>query len=543
VRTALQTLLGAVIFVLFIACANVANLLLARAAVREREIAIRTALGAGRIRLIRQLLTESILLALIGGALGLLLALWGLKAIVALSPEDLPRLDQIGIDRGVLAFTLVVSFVTGLVFGLIPAIQASRPDLNEALKEAARGSTGGVRGAYIRNALVAFEIALSLVLLIGAGLMIRSFVRLQNVDLGFKPDRLLTMNLQLSRNRYQGAQGAAFYRQLIDRVTALPGVEAAGAITDIFIGTLPNSAGFTVEGKPPVPTAERIEAPIDFVTPGYFQTMGIPLLYGRDLSESDGPDSPRVVVVNETFIRRFFPGEDPLGKRFKFGDADSQAPWLTIVGVVADMRRTGYTADVRCETFLPYTQRTFIGFMSLVVRSGSDPKTIIPAVRDVVWDINPDQSISHVMTMDDMLDGMIAQRRLNMVLFTIFAAVALILAAVGVYGVMSYSVTQREHEMGIRMALGATGGAVLRLVLKQGFLVTLAGIFAGLAGAVLLTWVLSTIMSDLLYQVSTTDPLTYIIIPFVLTAVALAACLVPALRATRVDPMTALRYE
>ncbi|HEV8485542.1 MAG TPA: ABC transporter permease [Blastocatellia bacterium] len=538
-RLALLVLLGMVVFVLLIACANVANLLLARAAVREREIAIRMALGAGRLRLIRQLLTESSLLGLLGGAAGLLIAAWGLKALIALSPEDTPRLDQISIDRRVLVFTLAVSLLTGLLFGLVPALQASKSDLNESLKEGGRSSTGGLRGRRIRNVLVAFEIASSLVLLICAGLMIKSFMRLREVSLGFKPDRLMTMNLQLSRSRYQGRQGHDFYQKLIQRVEALPGVESAAAITDIFIDALPNSGMFTVEGRPATPAAEQIEAPLDFMTPGYFRTMGIPLLLGRDIEERDNIDAPPVVVINNTFAQRFWPGEDPLGKRFKFGGPDSDAPWLSIVGVVADMRRTGYDAEVRCEAFLPYSQRSFIGFMILTVRARTDPKNIIAAVRDEVWAIDPNQPISHIRTMDQTLDEMISQRRLNMVLFGIFAATAMMLAAVGVYGVISYSVTQREHEMGIRMALGARGPDVIKLVIVQGLRLTLAGVVLGLIGALLLT----RVMASLLYLVSATDTWTFAVIPLLLTGVALIASFIPARRATRVDPMVALRYE
>ena len=538
-RLALLVLLGMVVFVLLIACANVANLLLARAAVREREIAIRMALGAGRRRLIRQLLTESALLGLVGGACGLLIANWGLQALIALSPEDTPRLDQISIDRRVLLFTLAVSLLTGLLFGLAPALQASKADLNESLKEGGRSSTGGVRGRRIRSLLVVFEIGLSLVLLIGAGLMIKSFMRLREVSLGFKADRLMTMNLQLSRSRYQGRQGHDFYQQLIQRVEATPGVESAAAITDIFLDALANSASFAVEGKPPVSAADQIEAPIDFVTPGYFRTMGIPLLLGRDVDERDVPDSTRVVVINNTFAQKFWPGEDPLGKRFTFNPGDSNPQWLSIVGVVADMRRTGYEAEVRCEAFLPYSQRTFIGFMTLVVRATTDAKSIIPTVRDQVWAIDPNQTISHIRTMDQTLDEMISQRRLNMVLFGIFAATAMMLAAVGIYGVISYSVTQREHEMGIRMALGARGADVIKLVIIQGLQLTLAGVGLGLIGALLLT----RVMASLLYLVSATDTWTFAVIPLLLTGVALAASFIPARRATKVDPMIALRYE
>ena len=538
VRPALLVLMGTVAFVLLIASANVANLLLARGASREREIAIRSALGAGRLRLIRQLLTESILISILGGAAGLLIANWGLKALVALSPEDIPRRDQIGIDLRVLGFTLLTSLLTGLVFGLAPALQASRIDLNESLKDGGRGATGAGPGRRLRSALVVFEVAVSFVLLVGAGLMIRSFIRLQNVDLGFNPDHLVAMNFQLSRAKYQGRQSAEFFRQLIERVDSLPRVESAGGITAVFIEGLPNSSNFTIEGRPPLPAAEQTEAPADFVTPSYFRTMGIPLLRGRELAEQDGPDSPGVVIINNTFARRFWPGEEPLGKRFKFGGPDSTAPWLTIVGIVGDMRRTGLDSEVRCEAFLPYTQRQ-VNFMELVVRAASDPRAIVGAVREMVTAIDPNQPISHVRTMDQVLGGMMAQRRLNMVLFALFGGVALVLAAVGVYGVISYSVTQRTHEIGIRMALGAGRGDVLKMIVRNGMTLVLIGVAIGLIAAAALT----RLMTTLLFGVSATDPATFAAISGILTGVALAACFVPALRALKVDPMVALRYE
>jgi putative ABC transport system permease protein len=539
VRPALLVLLGTVAFVLLIACANVANLLLARSAGREREIAIRTALGANRKRLIRQLLTESALMGLAGGAIGLLIAKWGLSALIALSPEDIPRLDQIGIDGRVLGFTLLVSLLTGLVFGLVPALQASKPDLNESLKESGRSSTSGVERRRVRSSLVVLEVALSLVLLVGAGLMIKSFSRLQKVDLGFNPDRLVSMNIQLSRTKYQGPLSTQFFRQLIERVEAMPGVESAGATTAIFIDALPNSTNFTVEGKPPVPASEQIETPVDSVTPSYFRTMGISLLQGREFTEQDGLESQPVAIVNDTFARRFWPGEEPIGRRFKFGGSDSNAPWMTIVGVVGDMRRTGLDVDVRCETFLPYTQRRFIGFLSLVVRAKTDPRGLATAVRDQVWSIDPGQPVSHIRTMDEMLNGMMAQRRLNMVLFALFGGVALVLAAVGVYGVISYSVTQRTHEIGIRMALGAGRADVLKLIVRNGMTLVLIGVGIGLIGAFALT----RLMTTLLFEVSATDLATFAAISGILSSVGLAACFVPALRAMKVDPMFALRYE
>jgi putative ABC transport system permease protein len=539
VEVALWVLLGIVASVLLIACANVANLLLARAAVREREIAIRTALGAGRRRLVKQLLTESMLLGFLGGSVGLLIAFWGLKALVAISPEDIPRLDQIGMDGRVLAFTLGISLLTGLVFGLVPALQASKFDLNESLKEGGRSSTGGIQGRRVRSLLVVFEIAASLILLIGAGLMIRSFMRLQEVNLGFNPDRLLTMNLQLSRTKFpEGRQVATFYNDLFRRVESLPGVKSVGATSAIFIEALPNSSNFTIEGRPPLPAAEQIEAPLDSVSPNYFRTMGIRLLKGREFNDRDGPDSPNVVIINNTFSQRFWPVEDPLGKRFKFGGPDSRAPWLSIVGVVADMRRTGFEADVRCETFLPYSQNP-VRFATLVVRTANDPLKLAATVRDAIWAMNADQPVSHIGTVDQLLDQMMAQRRLNMVLFGIFAGVALILAAVGIYGITSYSVTQRTHEIGIRMTLGADSGDVLRLILGHGALLASTGVAVGLIGALLLT----RVMSSLLYEVSATDPTTFAVISLILITVALLASYVPAHRATKVDPMVALRYE
>jgi len=539
VRPALLVLLGTVAFVLLIACANVANLLLARAAGREREIAIRTALGASRRRLIRQLLTESALMGLAGGVLGLVLAKWGLTALIALSPEDIPRLAQIGIDARVLGFTLLVSLLTGLAFGLVPAIQASRPDLNESLKESGRSTTGGVERRRVRSALVVLEVALSLVLLIGAGLMIKSFSRLQKVDLGFNPDRLVSMNIQLSRSKYQGTSSGQFFRQLLERVEAMPGVESAGAISAIFIDALPNSTNFSIEGRPPFAPAEQIETPVDTVTPSYFRTMGISLLLGREFSEQDGLDRQPVAIINDTFAKRFWPGEDPIGKRFRFGGERSNAPWMTIVGVVGDMRRTGLDVDVRCETFLPYTQRRFVGFLSLVVRAKPGVGPIANAVRDQVWAIDPSQPVSHIRTMDQMLDGMMAQRRLNMVLFALFGGLALILAAVGVYGVISYTVTQRTHEIGIRIALGASRGDVLGLIIRNGMSLVLIGVAIGLVAAFGLT----RLMTSLLFGVSATDMVTFLAISGILTGVALAACLVPAARALKTDPMIALRYE
>jgi putative ABC transport system permease protein len=540
VKPALLVLLGAVAFVLLIACANVANLLLARAAIREREIAIRLALGARRWRIVRQLLTESAVLGLVGGAAGLLLAVWGLNVLVALSPGDIPRFDQAGIDGRVLAFTLTVSLLTGLVFGLVPSLQASKPDLNNTLKEGGRGTTGGAGGLRVRNLLVVSEIALSLVLLVGAGLLIRSFMRLQQFDLGFNPNNLATMRIQLPGTKYrEPAQVDAFYKQLFERIESVPGVKSVGAISDVFLTDTPNSTNFSIEGRPVPIGADSIEVPLDSVSPGYFRAMGIPLLSGREFDDRDVRDSTPVVIVNETFVRRFFADEEPLGKRFVYGQpGPDNNNWITIVGVVGDMRRTGFDRPVRPETFLPQSQNPS-GTLTIVARSAGDPVALSNTLRSEVWAIDNDQSVYDLKSMDQTLSEMSSQRRFNMLLLGIFAALALTLAAVGIYGVMSYSVAQRTHEIGVRMALGARGTDVLGMVVRRGMVLAFAGIGAGLIGAAALT----RLLSSLLYGVSATDPLTFVVIPIVLAAVALGACFVPARRATKVDPMVALRYE
>jgi putative ABC transport system permease protein len=539
VRPALLVLLGAVAFVLLIACANVANLLLARAALREREVAIRVALGAGRARIVRQVLTESALLSLAGGAAGLLLAVWGLKVLVALSPADIPRLDQTAIDGPVLAFTLAVSLITGLIFGIAPALQSSKSDPNESLKEGARGSTGGVGGRRVRNLLVVSEIALSLILLIGAGLLIKSFMRLQQFEFGFNPDNLLTMRIQLPGSKYRdGKQVVGFYQQLIERMEAVPGVQSVGAIHGIFIDDTPNSTNFSIEGRP-VPTgADAIEVPLDSISPSYFRVIGIPLLRGREFDNRDVQGAPLVVIINDTFARRFFPDEDPVGKRFVYGTPDPRSPWITIVGVVGDMRRTGFDRPVRPETFLPEAQNPD-NALTIVARTGSDPASFAGALRNEVWAIDKDQSVYDIKTMHQTLSEMMSQRRFNMLLLGLFAAVALTLAAVGIYGVISYSVTQRSHEIGIRIALGAQSRDVLKMVVGQGMVLAGVGVSIGLIAAFALT----QLMSSLLFGVSAADPITFALISLLLTGVALVACLVPARRATKVDPMVALRYE
>jgi putative ABC transport system permease protein len=541
-RPTLLLLLGAVGFVLLIACANVANLLLARAAGRRKEMAVRSALGASRHRIIRQLLTESVLLALAGGGLGLLLAHWGLKSLVALQPADIPRLAELSIDRGVLLFASALSLLTGMAFGLAPALQASKLDLNHALKEGDKAAGGGAGRQGLRSLLAVSEIALSLVLLIGAGLMIKSFWRLIQVDPGFNPENTLTMVISLPTSRYaETARQVAFFQHAVERVSNLPGVDAAGVTTDIplFGG---NSTGFNVEGHPPYAPGRRPLVEFRSVSPGYFRAMGITLLRGRTFTEQDTGDAPGVVIINETLARRYFPDEDPIGKRLGFsGPTD----WREVVGVARDTRNYGLDEEVKPEAYMPYTQSApgylagSISGMILVVRTASDPQSMAAAVRREVQGLDKDQPIYNIKTMEQHLAESLAQRRFSMLLLTLFGVVAVLLAVVGLYGVMSYMVAQRTHEIGLRMALGAQAQDILRLAVRQGLVVILIGIGIGLAGALALT----RVMAGLLYGVGATDPATFAAIALMLACVSLIACYIPARRATKVDPLIALRYE
>lgn len=537
VRPALLILLGAVGLVLLIACANVANLLLARATARAKEMSIRTALGASRARLVRQLLTESTMLAVAGGAVGLLLAVWGLDLLIALSPENIPRLSEINLDKWVLAFTLGVSLLTGLIFGLAPALQASSLDLNSALKEGGRGTTEAFGRRRMRSALVVFEVALTLVLLIGAGLMIRSFSRLQQVDPGFKADNVLTMELSLPQSRFNESeqQAAIFFREVVGRIGTLPGVEAVGATWILPMSGSGAGTGFEIEGYTPAPN-ERTNTAFSSISPRYFETMSIPVVRGRAFTETDTAEAQGVAIINDAFARRYFASEDPIGRRIRpRGDEND---WLTIIGVVGSVRQIGLAEEPRAEMFLSYLQSP-VPFMNVVIRTNADPMNLIAAVRREVWAVNPNQPVANVSTMNELVANSVARTRFNTLLLQLFAAVALALAIVGLYGVMAYSVAQRTHEIGLRMALGAQGRDVLKMVVKQGMILVLIGIAIGLAAAFALT----RLMATLLYGVSATDPVTFIGIALLLIAAAFVACYIPARRATKIDPMVALRYE
>ncbi len=536
VRLALYILLCAVGCVLLIACANVANLLLARAATREREMAIRTALGAGRWRVMRQLLTESTLLSLIGGAFGLLLAVWGLGLLRWLNPGDIPRLASIGIDDRVLAFTTAVAVLTGILFGLAPALRSSRVNLSETLKEGGRSLIGGHH--RLRNLLVVTEIALSLVLLIGAGLLIRSFIRVQQVDPGFASRNLLTMRLVLIGPAYSDEpRRMNFYQQFWERVRRLPGVEAAGGVSVLPLGGV-GWGSITIEGYDASSGQGMIQSDLRTASADYFDTMKIPLISGRFFTGQDTKESARVVIVDENMARTYWPNVDPIGKRLKYGGADSTAPWMTVVGVVGNVKQYALETDSRVALYTPHLQ-SGAGSLSIAVRTTAGPLSLAAAVTREARALDPNLPLYDVKTMEHWLSESLARRRFAMLMLGLFAVIALLLASVGIYGVMSYTVAQRTSEIGIRVALGAQKRDVLRMIVRQGMSLAGIGIVLGLVAAIAAT----RLMVSLLFGVDATDPLTFIAIALLLAFVALAACWIPAWRATKVDPMIALRCE
>jgi putative ABC transport system permease protein len=535
VRPALLILLGAVAFVLAIACANVANLELARVAERDREVAVRIALGAGRGRLVRQFLAESVLLSLLGGGGGLLLAYASLRPLVALSPVEVPGFRQVSIDGRVLAFTLVAAVVTGLLFGLVPALKISRPEIGQLLKEGSRGSAG-IGGRRFRGFLVMAEIGLALVLLVGAGLMLRSFWRLGGVTPGFDPRGALTVRLNLPSRAYPTPERRfAFYRAALDRIAALPGVREVALTTTLPLARENITDSFTVEGRP-APAGEMAVANTRMISPGYFQVMRMPLRAGRAFTAADDVSARPVVVVSESMARRYWPDEDPVGRRVKKGGSTSTDPWITVVGVVADVKDTGLDADPGATWYMPFAQNAWDG-VNLVARTAGAPLSLAPALRRAIWSIDPNQAVYDVATLEDLLAGSVARPRFSVILLLLFSTSALLLAAVGLYGVLSYSVRQRLNEIGIRMALGARPADVLGMVVRQGMALAATGIALGIVAALGLT----RLLRSQLFEISPSDPWTYVVLSIGLAAVALAANLLPARRATRVDPVISLK--
>jgi putative ABC transport system permease protein len=536
----LWLLFGAVSLVLLIACANVANLLLVRAAARQKEMAIRTALGASRWRVMRQLLTESTLLALAGGGLGLLLAVWGVELMTKLLPQDFPRLGEIGLDFSVLGFTLAASVLTGVLFGLAPALQSAKTGVHEMLKESARGAAGSWRQHRLRHLLIVSEVAIAMVLLVGAGLLLRSFLQLQSVNAGFTPQQVLTARLSPSGAGYRSDPAYTnYYREVIERVSRIPGVEAVGAINTLPLSKGP-TAGFRIEGRPLLTPDKWPGANYRSVSPDYFHALNIPLVQGRAFTERDNAEAPLVMIVNQALARRDFPSENPVGKRINLGNTDrnGQPVWFEIVGLAANVRSLELAEEAQPEFYLSHLQDTFAE-MSLVIRAAVEPANLAAAVRQAAAEVDKTQPVSKVETMVRIVSATVSQPRFNLFLFGLFGGLALLLSSAGIYGVTAYSVAERTPELGLRLALGAQTSDVLKLILGQGLRLILAGIGWGLAAAFALTRWLTT----WLFGVSPTDPLTFAVIALLLLLVALLACWIPARRATQVDPMIALRCE
>ncbi len=540
-RRALLLQFGAVGFVLLIACANVANLLLARASARRKEVAIRTALGARRSRIVRQLLTESVLLAACGGAVGLLTAVWGLDLLISIAPADIPRLGEIALDGRVVGFTAIVSLATGILFGLVPALQMSRTAPGDTLKEGGRSGAAGRRRAF-GNALIVAEVALSLVLLVGAGLLVNSFARVQSAAPGFNADRVLTFRIAPPEAKYGTFErGDAFYNELYGRLRATPGVRSVGAANAVPLSGFGGDRTFYIEGRTVTRPEDQADEEIRFVTPGYFTTMHIPILQGREFTERDTLAAPRAAMVNQALARKFFSKGDAIGKRVAF--SQQEPAWYQIVGVVGTIKHRALDARETPELYVPYSQPLFAGStvraMFVAVRTDSDPLAMTAAIRQSVASLDRDQPVSDVRSMEQRMSTSLGPRRFNMLLLGLFAVVALALSAIGIYGVVAYAVTERTHEIGVRLALGARGRDVVAMVVGQGVAPAVAGAVLGIGAAAALT----RLMSSLLYDVTATDPLTFGAVSLVLLLVAIGAAWLPARRAVRVDPLIALRSE
>lgn len=536
VRTALLVLFGAVGFVLLIACANVASLLLARGAGRRRELAVRTALGAGRTRLVRQLLTECLVLSLAGGLLGLLVAYWGVQALVAIAPQSIPRLSDVQLDPRVAGFAIAISAAVGVLFGIFPAFQGARTDPGGALKDGGRTGTARTR---TQRMLVVAEVALALMLLIGAGLMLTSFARLRAVDPGFTTTSVVSVFVPLPQARYDNAAQARFYTQLFERLQTDPTTARSGLAFPLPLGGMTAAGGYTIEGAPPQSRTERSIAQLTSVTPGFFQTMGISLLRGRDVQLSDTRDRQGVAIVNRTFADREWPGQDPIGKRLAIGgDPENPQSWITVVGVVADSKRSDLQSTTQPAIYLPHSTFT-LPFMSVVVRGDAGEAAVANAVRAAMRSLDPEVPIGDVEPLEHIVERVTGQPRFRALLISSFAVAALLLATVGLYGLISYTVAQRSPEIGVRLALGATPGQVGRLIVGQGLALAASGVVLGLLGAIAAT----RLLEGLLFSVSTTDPTVYATLAGLLLAIAALACYVPARRAMRVDPVVALRSE
>jgi putative ABC transport system permease protein len=542
IRTAVLVLLGAVGLVLLIACANVANLLLARAAARESEMAVRAALGAGRWRLVRQLLTESVILSFIGAGLGLLIAVWGIEFLIELRPQGIPRLDDVGVDTTVAVFTLGLALATGLIFGMVPAFQSTRTGLASTLKEGGRGALTSRSGARMRGALVVAEMAVAVTLLAGAGLLIRSFAKLASVDPGFRVAQALTFELTLPDSRYRDeAQEVSFFDQLLPRLRAIPGVQEAGAVLSLPLSGASIVLSFEVDGRPPVPPSQQPAMQVRVATAEYFKAMGIPLERGRLFDAFDREGAPPVVLLTEAAVKQYFPNEDPIGKKIRLGWGRGEGKPTAggeVVGIIGDVKDAGLAEAEPPQLYLPYAQWPIHG-MSVVLATSVPPESVAEPARRAVYEVDPNMPASNVRTLDTLVAASISQPRFYMLLLSIFAGVALVLAAIGIFGVLSYSVAQRTREIGIRMALGAKRGTVLGLVVRQAMVLAGAGVAIGMVAA----HYLSRMLTSLLFATGPGDPLTFAAVAGVLTGVALIASYVPAMRATRVDPILALRAE